>query len=132
MCISILGIATINFVVFAGGESEEEPLHRLFHTGRVSGSDAMKQRCRARRAIAAITRASGSIMFDGILPMRAKNDSARRLANWLSIHLEVMEVVELFMLTGAPLLPGAEGAQFAPSEASDGLFSRSDGLGLDR
>ena len=63
--------------------------------------------------------------------MRAKNDSARWLANWLPIHLEIVEVIELFVLTGAPLFPGAEGAQFAPSESSNGLFGRSNCLGLD-
>ena len=62
--------------------------------------------------------------------MGAKNNSARGLSDWFAMHLEVMEVVKLLVLAGTPLFQGAEGAKFAPSESTDSLLSRSDGLGL--
>jgi len=42
-----------------------------------------------------------------------------------------MEVVKLLVFTGAPLFPGAQGTELAPSEASNGLLRWSNRFRLD-
>jgi len=84
------------------------------------------------RAITAVARASCAISLNGILPMWVQNNSTKWFPDRFTIHLEVMEVIKLFVFTSAPLFPCAQGTKLPSSKAANGLLSwsslRLDGL----
>ena len=68
-----------------------------------------------------------------ILPMGMKNDSIliSRLDNRLSIHLEILELVQLFALTRLPIGPSRKMLQLPVSKVAESLFRWSDSFGPD-
>ena len=63
--------------------------------------------------------------------MRTKDNGTRWFPDRFSIHLEGMEVVQLFELTSLPFRPGIELPELPASEPTKGLLLRSNSLRLD-
>ena len=70
----------------------------------------MQYRDSTNRSITSLSGSSGTILLDMILPMWSKNDSilVSRLDNRFSIHLKVLELVQLLVFSRFPLSPSGE------------------------
>ena len=106
MGISILGIAAIDFETLGSGKSKEQALNRLLNTGGIDSGKRMKNQGRARRTIAAVAGAMGTIALDMVLPGRLENNGIARARGRWAIHLERMHLIKLFAFASAPLRLG--------------------------
>ena len=88
----------------------------------------MKSRGGARRAITAVARATGTIALNVVLPMWTEDNSLRGSLDRCTKHLEIMELIELFVFALTPEVPSIEGAEFTTGEMAKGLFGRGRGL----
>ena len=78
----------------------------------------MELGCCSSGSITAIAGSPLSISLDSVGPMGSQDDGSRRGCNGISVHLELVEVVQLFELPFLPLFPGVKGLEFAPSECA--------------
>jgi len=62
--------------------------------------------------------------------MGPQNNCTRWFPDGFTMHLEVMEVIKLFVLTRSPLFSCAQGTKLTSSEAANGLLSWGDSLRL--
>jgi hypothetical protein len=116
VCKSILCIAAVNTIVQSSREGKEDTEDGLLDTRGVGLGKSMELGSSTRGAVAAIPRAASTVGFDAVLPVRADNNSIGRRGLRGTIHLESVELVELFVLGGFPDVPIVEGAKLATHE----------------
>lgn len=123
MGIGIFSVSAIDTIVHVSSKSEEETLDWLFDTRRVSFGKLMKYRGRTSRTITAIASAASPISFDVILPMLAKDNGILGSVDRVSIHLQIVKLIQLFAFAVAPVRPSIKILELATREMTDGLFS---------
>jgi len=84
-----------------------------------------------RWTVATVPGTPHPVPFDRVLPGGAKNNITGRLGLWRAKHFEGVEMIELLMFAGAPLIPSAERLKLPVGKSTNGLLCGCNRLGLD-